>query len=44
MFKKPATFREHLLAKNKYYAFMICLFQTKFDCKIERKAAVLAAV
>lgn len=43
VYAKGAHMRELLLTANKYYAFMISLFKTKFESKIMRKVAVLAA-
>jgi hypothetical protein len=42
IYRQASAMRELLLSVNKYYAFMIALFNSKFNSKIERKAAVLA--
>ena len=41
MYVKPAHIREYLIEHKLYYPLMIALFNTKFTCKIQRKAAVI---
>jgi len=42
LYARAAQIREHLIAEQLYYPFMIALFSIKFTCKIQRKAAVIA--